>query len=104
TADPVKALKQIVDDKNALEKKVERLESRLLNEIKKELLLQVTEVNGINFIGAVIEANSADALKKLCFDLKSSLTNYVVVLAANIEGKANVAVLIDENISNSKGL
>ena len=104
TSDPVKALKQIVDDKNALEKKVERLENRLLNETKKELLQQVVEINGFNFIGAVLEATSAEALKKLCFDFKSALTNYVVVLAANIDGKANVAVLIDENIVNSKGL
>lgn len=104
TSDPVKALKQIVDDKNALEKKVERLENRLLTETKKELLQQVIEINGIQFIGAVLDVSSADALKKLCFDLKAALTSYVVVLAANIDGKANVAVLIDENIVNTKSL
>jgi alanyl-tRNA synthetase len=41
-------------------------------------------------------------LKKLCFDLKTSLTNYVVVLAANIEGKASVALLLDDTVSASK--
>lgn len=104
TSDPVKSLKQLVDDKNALEKKVEKLESRLLGAAKDQLLKQVEQVNGIQFIGAVIDVNSADALKKLCFDLKPSLQQYVVVLAANIEGKANVAVMIDDAVVAAKQL
>jgi alanyl-tRNA synthetase len=32
------------------------------------------------------------------------LKNYVIVLAGNIEGKAQVAILIDENLAASKNL
>ncbi len=104
TSDPVKALKQLVDERTSLEKKLERLEKRLLNETKKELLNKSTELNGINFIGEIVEANNADALKKLCFELKGSLSNYVVVLAANIEGKPSVAILLDDTIAAEKNL
>ena len=104
TGDPVKALKQLIDDKAALEKKMERIEKRLLAETKKELLNKVTKINGTNFIGEIVEANNAEALKKLCFELKGSLTNYVVVLAANIEGKPSVAILLDDNIATYKNL
>jgi alanyl-tRNA synthetase len=45
-----------------------------------------------------------DSLKKLCFELKNDLTNYVVVLAANVDGKAQVAVLLDEAVSAAKNL
>ena len=34
----------------------------------------------------------SDALKKLCFDLKNHLHDHLVVLCANIGGKANVAI------------
>ena len=104
TSDPVKALKQLVDEKVSLEKKLERLEKRLLAETKKELLNKATEINGINFIGEMVEANNAEALKKLCFELKGSLTNYMVVLAANIEGKPAVAILIDDKVAADKNL
>ncbi|MDE3143596.1 MAG: alanine--tRNA ligase, partial [Bacteroidota bacterium] len=47
----------------------------------------------------------ADHLKKLCFDLKSNLGNdYAVALAANINGKANVAIMLSDSVSNEKGL
>ena len=93
-----------MDEKAALEKKVERLEKRVLAETKKELLNKIAEVNGINFIGEIVEAGNADTLKKLCFELKASLTNYVVVLAANIDGKPSVAVLLDDKLAADKNL
>jgi alanyl-tRNA synthetase len=51
-----------------------------------------------------VEVSNADALKKLCFDLKNDLTDYIVVLVANIAGKANVAVLLEELIAQNKNL
>ncbi len=104
TNDPVKALKQFVEEKASLEKKLERMEKRLLAETKKELLSKAVEINRVNFIGEIVEAGNADALKKLCFEIKASLTNYVVVLAANIEGKPSVAVLLDDNTAADKNL
>jgi alanyl-tRNA synthetase len=104
TSDPVRSLKQLVDEKASLEKKLERLEKRLLVESKKELLNKIIEINGANFIGEIIEVSNADALKKLCFELKASLANYVVVLAANIDGKPAVSILLDDKIAAEKNL
>ncbi|TAL41938.1 MAG: alanine--tRNA ligase, partial [Chitinophagaceae bacterium] len=56
------------------------------------------------FVGDIVEVSNPDALKKLCFDLKNELQNYLVVLAADIDGKAYVAVLIDEKLSAEKKL
>src|SRR6266536_790292 len=52
----------------------------------------------------MVEVTNADALKKLCFELKNEVSNYFVVFTANIEGKANVALLLDETIAASKNL
>ena len=51
-----------------------------------------------------METGSADALKKLCIDLKPHLKNAVVVLAANTGGKANVSIMIDEEVVSLKNL
>jgi alanyl-tRNA synthetase len=102
TSDPVKSLKQLVEENNTLKKKIESLEAKQLAVIKNELLNKVQIINGTSFIGEVLEVSNADALKKVSFDLKASLNNYITVLAANIEGKAAVAVSMDDNFIAAK--
>ena len=66
-------------------------------------IYQVRKVHFIS-IGDIIEVSNPDALKKLCFDLKNNLNNYVVVLCANIGGKPSVAISIDEKTVAAKSL
>ena len=61
-------------------------------------------INGVNFIGDVVEISNPDALKKLCFDLKNQLSSHLIVLGANIGGKPSVAVSIDEKTVLAKNL
>jgi alanyl-tRNA synthetase len=102
--DVLKAIENITAENSELKKKIESLEAKQLNVLKDALVKKVQHINGTQFIGELVEVSNADALKKLCFDLKASLSNYLVVLAANIEGKASVAVLVDEAIIAAKGL
>jgi alanyl-tRNA synthetase len=102
--DIVKAVENILSDNNEARKQIEKLEAKQLSLLKDELLKRKTKLNGISFIGEIVEVSSADALKKLCFDLKSDLSNYAVVLAANIGGKPQVAIMLDESVSTSKNL
>lgn len=99
-----KAVEALQADNNELRKRIESLEAKQLIITKNELLSQTENIQGITFLGAVVEVNSADSLKKLCFEMKTALTNYVVVLAAQVDGKAQVAILLDEAVSVSKGL
>ena len=87
-----------------LKKHVERLEARNSLAIKNELLNKIQLVNGVNFIGEIVEVPDAGALKKICFSLKNNLKDYVVVLASDIKGKPNVAVMVDESTVASKNL
>jgi len=109
TKDPVKAVEKILLEKQELEKKVESLEAKQLVILKDALFgervpfpLKNTEAS---FIGKVVDVSNADHLKKLCFDLKNNLGNdYAVVLAANINGKANVAIMLSDTVAEEKGL
>lgn len=100
----IKAVENLFAENNELKKKIESLEAKQVQVTKQELLGKVETLNGVSFIGAVTEVSSADALKKLCFELKNELTTYLVVLATNIEGKAHVAVMVSDNLVNEKGL
>jgi alanyl-tRNA synthetase len=99
-----KAIDSLVTDNAELRKKIESLEARQLVVIKNELVQKAETINGTSFVGAVVDVGNADSLKKLCFELKNELTNYVVVLAANVDGKAQVAILLDEAVSAAKNL
>jgi alanyl-tRNA synthetase len=102
--DPLKAIEKLIEDKNALQKKVEGLEARQLVQIRNELLRKDEIVNGITFIGDIIEVSNADALKKICFDIKNNLRDYVMVLCANIGGKPFVAIGMSEVVAAAKQL
>jgi alanyl-tRNA synthetase len=104
TKEPVKAVQQMVADLQSLKKRIESYEALALVGIKKELASKVTLIGDTHFIGAVVTVGNPDGLKKLCTELQGDYTNLLVVLAANIEGKASVAVLVDDTLQASKGM
>ena len=104
TKEPVKAVQQMVADLQTLKKRIESYEAQALVGIKKELVSKVTSIGDTHFIGAVVTVGNPDGLKKLCTELQGEYTNLLVVLAANIEGKASVAVLVDDTLQTMKGM
>jgi alanyl-tRNA synthetase len=102
--DILRAIENLNAENAGLRKQVESAEAKQLQTIKNELLQKVQSIYNINFIGEKIDAGNADALKKLCFELKSGLDNYVIVLVANIQGKASVVIMIDDKTAADKNL
>ena len=101
---PVKAIEQLQEEVAQLRKLVESMEQKQLQVIAQELEKAQTASNGRQFIGALVDISSADALKKLCHDLRSRGDDRLVVLVASIQGKASVAVGISEALVKSSGL
>jgi alanyl-tRNA synthetase len=99
-----KALENILAENNDLKKRIEHAENRMLVGIRNELLTKDEIINGITFIGDIVEVSNPDALKKICFDLKNNLNDYVVVLCANIGGKPAVAIGIADTVAAARGL
>jgi alanyl-tRNA synthetase len=89
---------------NLLKKKLEALENKELALMAKDLLAQVVTVNGTNFLGLSVPISSADALRKLGAQLKPLLSNCLVVLTSIVDDKAQVLVLVDDALVNSKNL
>jgi len=99
-----KSIDSLLAENGELKKHIEHLEARQLVIIRNELLQKDEIINQINFIGSIIEVPNADALKKLCFDLKNHLRDFVIVLCANIGGKPFVAIGIADNVAAAKNL
>ncbi|HUC80944.1 MAG TPA: alanine--tRNA ligase, partial [Flavisolibacter sp.] len=99
-----KAITGLQEENAALKKTLERFEAAQLKTLRDALAAKAQTVNEVQFIGETVEVGSADALKKLAFDLKTVVGNAVIVLVAAIEGKASVAVSVDEALVTAKGL
>ncbi|MEQ9168012.1 MAG: alanine--tRNA ligase [Fulvivirga sp.] len=103
-ADVKTSIQQLVDEKNQLEKEISALHAGQTQNLKKEILAS-KEVNGsITKIIKKVSLPNADALKQLSFELKNELDNLFLVLAADIQGKPQIAVTISENLVKDKGL
>jgi alanyl-tRNA synthetase len=102
--DLLRAVEQLQQEYSDLKKHAEALEARQLATLRDELLTKEETVNGVHFIGAAVEVGSADALKKLCNDLKLPARDHVVVLTTVIGGKPYVAVGLADNLVTAKGL
>jgi alanyl-tRNA synthetase len=72
--------------------------------IRNELLQKDEIINGVTFIGDIINVSNADALRKLCNDLRNNLHDYVAVLCSNIGGKPSVAIGIADTVVQARQL
>ncbi len=100
----LKAIDNLQTENAALKKKMESLATRQLSIIRTDLLQKIEMIGSVQFIGQVVEVNNSDSVKKLCLSLKDALQNAIVVLAANVEGKAAVALMIDEQLVSANNL
>lgn len=103
-ADIVKAVKTLLDEKAGLTKTVEVLENDKLQQIKERLYTKIQTVGNVQMIAQVVEVPSAEALKQLAYELKAKIGDLYCVLAADIAGKPQLAVMIAENVMTTKSL
>jgi alanyl-tRNA synthetase len=102
-SDPLKSLEGLIKEKADLEKKISLLVSEKAKGLKSELIKSTQEINGVNFISAIVDLEP-NAMKDLSFACKKELPNLLMVLGAENDGKANLSVAISEDLVERKGL
>ena len=104
TKDINRSIEYLLTENAGLQKKLDGMEARQLVGVRNELLQKDEIINNVTFVGAIIEVSNADALKKLCTDLKNHLHDHLVVLCSNIDGKPFVAIGISDTVVVAKNL
>ncbi|TXE11074.1 alanine--tRNA ligase [Algoriphagus aquimarinus] len=102
--DLMKSIESLLQERNDLKKEIDSLHMEKASGVKVELLKQFVVGDGINTLIAQVELPNADSLKKLAYELKNETENAFVILAAKIEDKPQIAVIIDEDLITGKGL
>jgi alanyl-tRNA synthetase len=98
------SLEQLLEENTALKKQVEKSILEKAAGLKTELAKQAVLLNDINFIAQKVELPNAEAVKTLAYNLKDIVDDLFLVLAAEIEGKPSLTVMLSDNLVKEKGL
>lgn len=95
---------QLSEQNASLRKKLEEHGRHEVKRIKNNLKDKVTIVDGMNCIIEKISADGPAVIKDLSFQLKNEIEDLVLILGADIRGKAHLSVMIAENLVEAKKL
>ena len=103
--DLTKAINALLDEQKRLSKEIEGLNAKQAGQVKAQLLAgKIEKGDGLTAIVSKITVPNADNLKKLSFELKNEVPGLFAVLAADVAGKPQISVVIDEALVSGKGL
>ena len=93
-----KAIESLLNEKNQLQKQVDTLQQKEAAGLKDELLKKGYDIHDTRVIIDKVSLPSAEMLKKLAFDLKNQQDNLVLVLAADVDGKPQIAIVVGDKV------
>jgi alanyl-tRNA synthetase len=99
--DVVAATKALLDERHLFEKKLERLYQEQANHLKDELAKKVLKKNGSSLIIEKISVPNLEVLKSIAYALRNQFDDLLLVLAADVENKPQVAVMIGEKLAQT---
>ncbi|MEX0360079.1 MAG: alanine--tRNA ligase [Allomuricauda sp.] len=103
TQDPVKAVAALQEENNALKKQVEQLLKDKAKGLKNELISELQEVNGIQFLAKQVELDAA-GIKDLAFEMGGQINDLFLLLGAEKDGKALLSCYISKELASNRGL
>jgi alanyl-tRNA synthetase len=101
--DPVKSVASLQEENAALKKQVEQLLKDKAKGLKNELISELEEVNGIQFLAKKVDLD-AGGIKDLAFEMGGQVDKLFLLLASENDGKAVLSCYISKNVVSEKDL
>jgi alanine--tRNA ligase len=98
------SVEKLIAENNSLRKTIERYQAQSAGATLKELEENAVIIKNIRFISGEIETDSADILKAIAFEMRKGSDNVVVVIGSAIGGKANIVVMVSDNLVKDKNI
>src|SRR5688572_28397763 len=99
--DVVSMTKNLLEEKHALEKKLEIFQQEQANQLKDQLAKKAVKNNGYHLILEKVSVSSADALKNIAYGLRNQFDDLLLILAADVESKPQVTVMIGDKLAQT---
>ncbi|MDX9695130.1 MAG: alanine--tRNA ligase [Bacteroidales bacterium] len=98
------SVENLLEENSKLTKQIEEFNKEKAKLIKSELITKIEKIGEIQFIGSIVQLDSAATIKDLSFQLKNEVENLILVLGAELDGKANLSLMISDNLVKDKKL
>ncbi len=102
--DLVKAVSSVLDEHSSLAKRVGKFQKNMLGVIAKNLQDQMQIIGDIALAASRVELDDPALLRDLAFQVRSRYPRICLVLGAEIEGKAHLAIMLADVAIETYGL
>jgi alanyl-tRNA synthetase len=102
--DLVKAVQSLLQEHSTMAKKVGKFQKNMLGIVAKNLEKKMEKVGDIVLISSRVELDNAGLMKDLAFQARSRYPNICLVLGAEVDGKAHLAIMLSEAAIETYGL
>ncbi|TVQ91274.1 MAG: alanine--tRNA ligase [Bacteroidetes bacterium] len=99
--DIVKALQQLQDENETLNKQIHQLQKAQAGSMIDKLKSRVQKIGNLNFITVKLGIDPQMA-KDLAFEMKKQMDNLFLVIGHHADGKAGITLMISDNLVNEK--
>jgi len=101
--DTMKAVHSLQDENTKLKKQVEQLLKEKAKNLKGDLLAEVQEINGIQFLAKQVDLDATGA-KDLAYEIGGTADNFFILLGTITDGKPMLTAYVSKELVESKGL
>ena len=99
-----KSVDALLSEKNQLQKQLEAMQQKEALVLRDQLIKQAFAAKEAQVIVGQVQLPNADMLKKLAYDIKHKVDHLFLVIAADIDGKPQIAVMIDDTLTKAYDL
>lgn len=93
---PVEAVTDLMNERQALKKQIEQMQLEKVGQVKESLKNLITKHGDKQLLVAKTVLPDADSLKSIAFQMKQEYPNMIQLIGAEISGKPQLTVMIDE--------
>jgi alanyl-tRNA synthetase len=104
TGSITESVEKLLSENSSLRKSVEKYQIQAISDKLKELTAKASIINKIKFVSGVIEADSADILKNVAYQIRTSSEGIIMVLASENGGKANILVTVTDDLVKGRNI
>lgn len=91
-------VEKLIAENSALRKTIEKFQAEAAVTIRKKLEENPMKIGDIHFMKGIVTCDSAEMLKNIAHQIRNSGESIVLVLGAETGGKANLLVMVSDNL------
>ncbi len=104
TGNVKESVEKLIAENSYLKKSIEKYQLQSALNQATELEKKSLAIGEIKYFSGMIEAESSDQLKTIAYQLRKKNKNSIVILGAEITGKANLLVMADDSLVKEKNI